>query len=388
MSRPTRRKLVIAVVSAATAVLATLAVVNLGDDSARVRATRGVDNSTPAPVRTATTSGGQPADLAPPTAVRTPTPVRGDGCSGATDEVLRGDLIGVTTNDGVEELSIDGTHRFRVDGPTGQYSSPSWSADGRSVAFNVGGWQDEPRPSIGIADIASHCWKVWPRGRDAYTEPSLSNDASKVAYNVGPNGSTLAADLRGEMADADGRHAQRLPGRLTSAAWAPDDSGRFAYSDLEGLKVLDRSGATTLLHEVTDAEFAAWSPDASRLAYSVSTNAGVWVAQADGSDRRKLVEGIAEIFFMSWSPDGKEIAYERHGGVWIVSANGGDPRQIPGAAGVAGWPRWALDGQSILYTEGSIAGGGPSRVLAIPLEGGTPRVVVENAVLAAVFHRK
>ena len=143
-----------------------------------------------------------------------------------------------------------------------------------------------------------------------------------------------------------------------------------------------------VLHEVTDSEYAAWSPDASRLAYSVSTNAGVWVAQADGSDHRKLVEGIAEIFFMSWSPDGEEIAYERRGGILIVSANGGDSRQIPGAAGVAGWPRWALDGQSILYTEGSIGGGGPSRVLAIPLEGGTPRVVVEDAALAAVFHRR
>jgi hypothetical protein len=387
MSRPTKREVVIAVVSAATVVVATLVVVNRGDDGVRVRATGGVDDPIPAADGTSTTAVGQPDDLAPPTAVRTPTPVSGDGCSTATDEALRGDLIGVTTIDGVEELSIDGTHRFRVDGPTGQYSSPSWSADARSVAFNVGTWQDEPRPSIGIADIASHCWKVWQRGRDAYTEPSLSNDGSKVAYNVGPNGSTLAADLRAELADADGRRPQPLPGRLTSAAWAPDDSGRFAYSDLEGLKVLDRSGATTLLHEASDSEFASWSPDASRLAYSVSTNAGVWVAQADGSDHRKVVEGVAEIFFMSWSPDGEEIAYERLSSLWIVSASGGAPRQIPGAAGISGTPLWAPDGKSILYTEGAIGGAGPTRVLAIPAEGGTPRVVVEGAVLAAVFHR-
>src|SRR5205823_5869540 len=126
-----------------------------------------------------------------------------------------------------------------------------------------GMWQDEPRPSLGIADVASHCWRVWPRGRDAYTDPSLSNDASKVVYAVGPNGTAGVDAVYAELADADGSHRERIASHAStagSAAWAPDNSGRFVISDRDGLKVRDRSGRITMVHEVPDSEFVSWSP--------------------------------------------------------------------------------------------------------------------------------
>jgi Tol biopolymer transport system component len=299
----------------------------------------------------------------------------------------RGDVVGITTADGVYEIGLDSGERFHIAGPTGSYTEPSWSADGRYLAFDVGVGSDVPRPTIGITEIARHCWIEWPRGADARRRASVSNDGSRLAYVRGLNGSGMTNDELAELADADGGNRRPLSNRLASATWAPDTSGRFAYSDLEGLKVVDTRGRTTLLHGVHDSEFASWSPDATRLAYSVSTEAGVYVAQADGSGHRKLVEGTGVLFFMSWSPGGDQIAYQLGGGVWVVNADGSNPHELPSPASVIDTPRWTSDGRSIVYTVGSYANEASSQVVAVGTEGGTPRLIANRAHLVSLFHR-
>lgn len=69
---------------------------------------------------------------------------------------------------------------------------------------------------------------------------------------------------------------------------------------------------------VTPAVFSARSPDGSRLAYSRVEGMGtiLYVANADGSDPRKLVDATsanATIERLQWTPDGQEIIYTYHG---------------------------------------------------------------------------
>ena len=68
------------------------------------------------------------------------------------------------------------------------------------------------------------------------------------------------------------------------------------------------------------------SPDGSMIAFvSGSPDAGIWVANRDGSDARELVIGSrwSPVYQPAWSPDGKRIAYTRRPEgqpeqIWIV----------------------------------------------------------------------
>jgi Tol biopolymer transport system component len=52
---------------------------------------------------------------------------------------------------------------------------------------------------------------------------------------------------------------------------------------------------------------ASWSPSGARIAFEVSsTHADIWVANSDGTSRRRLVNSAVE---PSWSPSGRRIAY-------------------------------------------------------------------------------
>ena len=63
----------------------------------------------------------------------------------------------------------------------------------------------------------------------------------------------------------------------------------------------------------------------------------LWIANADGSDRRQLAAG--ELAMPRWSPDGTKIAYsdDGRGGTFVVDVGTGETTMIADAAGLSGW---------------------------------------------------
>jgi Tol biopolymer transport system component/predicted small lipoprotein YifL len=130
--------------------------------------------------------------------------------------------------------------------------------------------------------------------------------------------------------------------------------------------------------------FPAWSPDASRLAFSRldnQTEGDLWVIDADPAapDRhlRQLTEGPGLEAAAAWSPDGAWIAYvadwQNNASIWIRAADGtGEPRHLIDG----NWPSWTPDGSRLLVTLGkdfkdttlayvAAAGGDP---VALPIQ--------------------
>ena len=84
----------------------------------------------------------------------------------------------------------------------------------------------------------------------------------------------------------------------------------------------------------------AWSPNAERIAYV--TRGDLWVADADGSHRGRLV---AQADQPAWGPNGRRLAFVRDGWVWTIRADGVDERKLARGA----HPDWSPDGTRIAF---------------------------------------
>jgi hypothetical protein len=178
---------------------------------------------------------------------------------------------------GVYIATREGKDVRRVTGE-GYAAVPSWSPDGRKLAFV----RAEPgKPKV---------WNLWLHDLDTHTETRLTN------YSYGqPWGGSWFSDGR-----------------------------RICYSHEDAIYVLDlESGRTKRYPSPVRGRLArtpAVSPDGRRIVFQVYRDGGWLLDLADGSMRRILADPTAEEF--TWSPDGRRVAFhsERVGGwaLWML----------------------------------------------------------------------
>jgi hypothetical protein len=180
---------------------------------------------------------------------------------------------------GVYIARVDGTRARRVSGP-GYAAVPSWSPDGRRLAF------------IKAESGRRNVWNVW------------------------------LADLPG---DALHRVTSHTSGQAWGASWFPDGR-RIAYSRERQLVIADlSSGTATAIGSPVSGHLVrtpAVSPDGARVIFQVHGD-GAWMLDVVRQRvRRVLSDRSAEEFV--WSPDGHRIAYHalRNGswGVWTMAS--------------------------------------------------------------------
>jgi Tol biopolymer transport system component len=141
--------------------------------------------------------------------------------------------------------------------------------------------------------------------------------------------------------------------------WRMDSDGRHQTRLIEGEDLVEMS-------------LPAWSPDGSQLAYArwngfVGGEIGdvdIWVANADGTNPRALVDGDGWQWLPRWSPDGASVAYtdEAQGGPWMTTGpRGRDGGALgPGFATAASGPRPEAD------------------LWAVPVDGGSPAAITQE----------
>jgi TolB protein len=100
----------------------------------------------------------------------------------------------------------------------------------------------------------------------------------------------------------------------------------------------------------------AWSPDGTRIAY---TRAGsIYVADADGTNERRLTRRGSPASFPAWSPDGTRIAFSGPRDVFTASVRDGRIRRLtrsPQPWLLSVTPAYSPDGRTIAFSRSTDA---------------------------------
>ena len=215
-----------------------------------------------------------------------------------------------------------------------------------------------------------------------------SPDGSRIAFQL-MEGNTAALYLM----NGDGSARTPLHANGGSPTWSPDGQ-RIAFSN-GAIQVVNADGSDGV--DLGPGGQPDWSPDGTRIAFDLVDRghcvpifalcpSGLYVMQADGSARRKLVDNIDpsdQFTSPAWSPDGTRIAYARQcclfgpnvSGLWIMNLAGGSLERIYSGR-VRGKPVWSPDGSTIAF--GAVDLVENSDLLVIPSTGGDTTVLVSR----------
>ena len=244
------------------------------------------------------------------------------------------------------------------------------------IAFSVGG---PANTDIYIARPDGSGLRRLTNSPAGEFDPSWSPDGRKIAYRRETRDS--APDIYVMNADGSGkRNVTKGAAEGISPAWSPDGR-RIAFASIRGgsftyLWTMTAAGTEHRRLSRVNGEYPHWSPDGRRIAFDHMFAPGdwdIWVLNADGSRARPLVawRGSKEQG-AAWSPDGAWIAFQSTRGsqdglphIWLVRADGSESRQLTSVVGER--PTWSPDGNEVLFTAGGLFVG--------RRDGGSPRQV-------------
>lgn len=241
---------------------------------------------------------------------------------------------------------------------TGGDGDPTWSPDGRTLAFvrnTFGTIQD----LYTVPAAGGEARRITPASRKI-PDVVWSPDGRRLFYTVYD-----AGDHRLWSIPADGGGPAEAVGAGEGAMTLSLDAAgrRIAYSRYAwrfrfwrlGLESGRSEHLPLLSSSRFDGELAV-SRDGSRLAF-VSTRSGdfeIWVSRADGSEARRLTDFRgALVSEPSWSPDGRWLVFcstaSGDADLWKVDVLGGIPEPITSSSWLEVTPRWSADGRWVYY---------------------------------------
>jgi Tol biopolymer transport system component len=217
--------------------------------------------------------------------------------------------------------------------------SPSWSPDGRKIAFLSIRHHNE---DVYVLDLDRNQTHRMTRDPADDFAPTWSSDGLRIAFIRGRD-----HNPRGRAAlyvvNADGGGEQRLtPDNLAASSpeWSPDGLA-IAFLRNGAFYVINADGGG-LRRLASGVDHYRWSPDGRKIAHV--TGFDIHVMNADGSAKHFLAHGEGP----SWSPDGTRIAFDR-GEIYAINADGTGLKRLTNNRVWDQVPVWSPDGRKIAF---------------------------------------
>lgn len=241
---------------------------------------------------------------------------------------------------------------------------PTYSPDGRKIAFESGGW-------IYVADVGGTSQVPLVEGG----EPAFSPDGQRIAYAANANDGVDIFTIK-----LDGSEKINVTNNFAisedrNPTFSPDgqriafDSRGYDGEDNHEINVIDANGANRRI--LTNTSVAVYnvspnfSPDGSEIAFVSSRNlccgnGDVYVMDivdldedGNGDNLRRLTytgDSDGGSYTPAYSPDGQKIAFERGRDIYVMDDDGGGQTNLTNAD---------YDTQELEPDWGPLAGGAP-----------------------------